>query len=142
MHGIRRGSTTSVKEERKLLLIAIEDTFKIAVGKEHATTEEDMRTMAGELFKALEKLGGDLLSAEVGDELGVVDGRDGAIGIDSALDIPRINDLASGGGRGGGLGNGLVREVRLLEGGRLGVGGGHYGVCAMSRRWWRGSLVG
>lgn len=122
------------------MFIAVEDTFEIAVGKEHATAEEDVRTVAGELFEARKELRGDFLGSKVADEFGVVDGHDGAVGGDGTLNIPRIDDLRTGGGGGSSrVGDRVVREVRILEGGRLEVGGGHREVWYVVGVW-RGSL--
>jgi hypothetical protein len=110
MHRVGGRSTSSVKEERLALLISVEDFLKVAVGEEHSTAEEDVRTVTGELFEALKKLRGNAPGSELVQELLIVDGGDVSGGVNLSGNLPRVDILASGRGGSGVLGNVGVGE--------------------------------
>lgn len=129
MHRVRGRSTSSVKIERFLLLIAIQDALKLSVGKDDSSSQEAMGLVSSELFKALEKFGRDTTGSELLDKLVVVDGLDLAVN-DRAFDVPWIDGLGDRGGWGfGWVGDdwrGVVEgEGGGFEGWWLRVGGGH-----------------
>ena len=65
----------------------------IPVREKHATTQEWVRFVTRQLLKALEKSLVDLARAKLLDELFVVNSRFLSIAGDSALDIPRSDNL-------------------------------------------------
>jgi hypothetical protein len=80
MHRSRRRTPTSVEVERLAGFVSVEDLLKVSMGKEGASSKEEMGSLTSELLESFDELGRDLVCAELADELGVVAERDERMG--------------------------------------------------------------
>lgn len=97
VHAVTARTTTSVQEERLILLIAVQDTRQVTVAEEDLSSQKAMGSVAGDLLEALQQSIIDETGTKLSNELVVVNGLSLAILANFSRHRPGIDVLLASG---------------------------------------------